>query len=142
MTTTSIPATVSISGELLLEAAGYVEAVGALAAQLNEGIETDVTDHATDLVVRLADYLYEPPDGDKEYREHPVNVSIDGRSRLLVDEVLKRYPVIEEGEASELLTVMREDVAALSALFTEIRTVVDELNAEEESLELIPGGQV
>lgn len=147
---TVIPESVTIPSELLLEAIGYVDAVAVIAAQLNDGIETDVTEQATELVVRLAAHLYEPPEGDREYEEHPVNVSIGDRSRTLVDAVLA-----DRDCSSVELAAVRQDVAALGAIVSETRSetrqLIDQMLEEQgldaasvarRSFQLIPGGAV
>ena len=86
---TAIAPSVTIPGELLLEAIAHIDAVGSIATELNGGVETRLAESTSQLAAELVLHLYEPPDSDAEYLAHPVNVTRDCRESEIVAATLE-----------------------------------------------------
>jgi hypothetical protein len=58
---TRIAPSVTIPGELLLEAIAHIDAVGSIATELKGGVETRLAESTSQLAAELVLHLYEPP---------------------------------------------------------------------------------
>lgn len=97
-------AMVAVPREELLEAIAHVGALQTVLERLEGGFESSLAMRYSDVRTGLTGRVFEQPDGDLEYEQHPLNVRLESRSAELAGEFLIQLADAPVIYADELAT--------------------------------------